>query len=333
MKITNIITLIGTIIIALASTAFAGEHPATLPQIRSQDSLRNYALSIAKHGGRYVYSPSMDWSYTNTVRYTETNAAYGEQLFDRLFSVPFNYRVLNSQDQVSSYAYAYDTNWTLLFFGYGSAIANDLSQTNGIHTGIWMQDIPILSDVSSAQVLIFDEKGQTTETRELQVNQYGQVMWQSWMSGYYNVMLSVTYTDGVVLTYNVTKPVANTPDVIYGSDRYSIDGHYTIESSAKNVTLKIMETWTLPSAFLDFAVDQRVTIDVLGLIQEGKAYFERPISVEVTDMQTDEVSTIVMNATEPTRVLFPSGKYRLKFNWSKFGQPQFLYTGGGIGKG
>jgi hypothetical protein len=319
--------LIGAVT-TLVCTAFAGDHPALLPQIRSEDSLRNYALSIATQGGRYVYSSSMDWSYTNTVRYAETNAAYGEELFDQLFSVPFNYRVLNPLDQVSSYAYAYDTNWTLLFFGYGSAIAKDLNETNGIHTGIWMQNIPILSGVSNAQVLIFDEKGQTTEIRDLEVNQYGQIMWPTWMSGYYNVMLSVTFTDGVVLTYNVSKPVANTPEVVYGSDKYSINGHYMLKSSAKSVTLKIMETWTLPTAFLDLAGKQEVTIDVLGLIQDGKAHFERPIAVEVKNMQTEEVSTVVLDASAATPVLFHTGKYRLKFNWSKFGQPQFLYTGG-----
>ncbi len=330
MKISNILLTIITMISITCSATYAGDHPSELSIIRSQDKLRNYALSLVSTGSRYAYCDSMDWSYTNTVAYAATDGVNGEQVLEQLFSVPFSYRVLNAADQVISYSYLYDTNWNVLFVGSGYKIASEISPTNGIYTGFWMQSIPILSNVLKADLLIYNEKSQTTEVLHLYVNDAGQIMWPPWYSGYNNILLAVTYADGVVLTYKTSDPVASTPDVTYSSDSYGIDGHYIIKSSARASKLQIMETWNLPSAYLELSRKQVVTIDVLGLVQDGKdgkAYFERPVSVDVTDASGAK-TTVDLNLDSPTEVSFLQGQYRLEFNWTKFGQQQFYYTGG-----
>ncbi|MEK7642061.1 MAG: hypothetical protein AAB365_03690 [Patescibacteria group bacterium] len=274
----------------------------------------------------------MDWSYTNTVNSVSTNGTSGEDILKKLFAVPFRYRVINPNDPVNSTAYLYDTNWNLLFYGYGSAIAKDISPTNNIKVGLWMQDIPVLNEVSEANVLVLNEDGQTADTVQVRIEN-GQLFWPSWLSGYTNTLLWVKYKDGTVMSYKVSNPIANSPGVTYEQDEYSIDGHYLLTTTeVGSATLKIMETWTLPTAYLDLTGKQHITIDVLGLIQDGgKPYFERPYSMVVESRVGNNIitATIDLDTAHPSTLVFSSGKHRIvKFNWSKFGQPQFLYTGG-----
>ncbi|MEN9912969.1 MAG: hypothetical protein RLY66_377 [Candidatus Parcubacteria bacterium] len=328
MKLKNLFAL--AILAALLSfTAIAADHPTSLPQIQSPDLLRSYALKIAAYGGRYTYSPSMDWSRKGTVNSTDTNGTSGEDILKKLFAVPFSYWIKNQDDRVDSYAYLYDTNWNLLFYGNGNAIAKNITPTNGIHVNLWMWEIPILSDVSEANVLVLNEDGQTADAVYVQVRD-GQLFWPEWLSRYTNMIVWVKYTDGKVVTYKVSDPVAKPATSTYEMDNYSVDGHYQLTTaSAGSATLKILETYALPTAYLNLVGKQDMTIDVLGLVQDGKPYLERPYSMEIELITQGRVLTVDLDTTKPTEMKFPAGEYRIvKFNWTKFGQPQFYYTGG-----
>lgn len=315
-------------------------HPLSLPEIRSADLLRNKAMSLGRFGSRMVLSPSIDWSYTNTLTYIKTNGSCGEDVLKRLFSRPLTYRVENPQDDVQGYVYLYDTNcWDLLFWGYGDAVAATLT-TNRLFHKLYLMDVPILDNVQSAEVIALDVNGQTANRYKLAINQCGQALFQYWMAGAPNGILSVKYNDDTLYTYSLLAPVAQVSGVVFDSGEYAIDGHYILTSTATSgAVLKIIELFNRPSAFLDLSQSQYVTLDVLGFVQDGnRSYFERPTAVNyVTEYGT--TGTVAMDPYLPTSALLPGGKLRLTWSWTKFGQPGLLYTGpmgdggGGIGKG
>lgn len=313
-----------------ASVASQSVHPTSLPEVLSEDNLRNKALSMPSHGSRYVVSDSMDYSYTNTVVFAATNGAYVEQLMNRMFAVPFSYRIANSNDLVNSYCYVYDDDCNdLLFYGSGNAIAKTLNGTNKLFTQFDLQNVPILSDVKSAEVLVLNQDGTTATQYPLTVNQCGKALMQGWMTHYTNAILAATFNNGDLVTYPMGAPGATAPGVVLGNGGYGITGHYQITSSVTNdVTLKIIEVWNLPTAFLDFSNYVTVTMDVMGVIQNGNQIsFERPLSVDVSSPGYPTV-TVQLSQAQATPVSFSPGQYRLKFNWAHFMKPGFWYTGG-----
>ena len=74
---------------------------------------------------------------------------------------------------------------------------------------IYLQGVPTLSDVESAEVIVLDENGQTANHYEMTVNQYGWLVFSSpWMAGSPNGRLVVKFKDGTLLTYDLASPEA-----------------------------------------------------------------------------------------------------------------------------
>mgnify|MGYP001566161102 CR=1 FL=1 len=308
---------------------------STLP-IQSQDALREYALANVDHGARYVNSDSMDWNYPGAITYISTNGNGAEDVLDKLFGVEFVYSLTNPNDKIHGYVYLYDKNNRLLFFGYAEYTADDLKKSKPTYN-IWIQSVPILSNVQSAEVLALDADGHTARHYYLEVDQYGQVIFQPWMAGSPNGILVVRFKDGSTLTYDLANPIGETPGMTDELAAYKIDGHYIYNANGeKKLTIKIIELWNRPTAFVRSAIQQDIMVDVMGVVQDnGTTTFERPISMIVTPEGKDRGYLIPLNGSEPTRVLMPIGNFRIKWNWIKFGQPNMLYTGpdGGGGKG
>ena len=313
-----------------------GGGGATLLPVYSQDALRNYALSIVTNGSRYVHSESMDWNWSDRITYTNVFGAYAEDVLEKLFASEFRYRLTNPEDLIRGYVYLYDSKNNLLFFGYAEYTAETLKKEKPQYN-IWMQNVPLLSGVESAEVLALDEDGHTARRYPLQVNN-GQVMFQSWMAGSPNGILVVRFTDGTVNTFNLSQPSGETPSSTSEVAAYKVDGHYILKIPAfaeKPAVLKILELWTRPTAFLELGAKNTVTIDVMGLVQQdGKTLFERPKSMEVMDIGSGQRWNIELSTEQPTPLTFIAGKYRIRFNWVNFGKPNMLYTGpDGGGKG
>lgn len=313
-----------------------------LPMIKSQDALRNYALGIARMGSRNVYAQSLDWDWPERVSYTNMAGAYGEEILDKLFNVEFVYRLTNPEDQISGYVYLYDGNsydyGNCLFWGYASYTLADL-KTNKPQYNIWMQNIPLPpSNIQSAEVLALDEDGKTARRYPLQINN-GQMLFQPWMAGAPNGILTVRFNDGSLVTYDLASPVGEVPTGSGESASYKVDGHYIYTTDQKGglPTVRIMEMWQRPSVFLEITTAPQVaTLDVIGVVQEkGMISFERPVSMEVIPQGKDTGWTIPLNGDSPTEVNFPVGQYRIRFNWINFGKPNMIYTGpdSGIGVG
>ncbi|MES3031822.1 MAG: hypothetical protein V4699_01100 [Patescibacteria group bacterium] len=310
-----------TLMLALAP-AWA-QSAISLP-IQSQDQVREFALKNVVRGFRSVWSESLDWNDPDKIIYAEVSGNGAENVLNGLFAAELRYKLTNPLDKIRGYVYLYDKFDTLLFYGYAEYTAADLTKGKPQY-GIWIQNIPMLRNVSAAEVLVTGEDGVTVNRIQLEVDDHGRLLFQAWMAGAPNGILSVRFTDGSLATYRLEDPVAQTPSQTYeGASDWKIEGHYVFGSGKVNIT----EAWVRPTALVRLASQQTLTIDVMGLVQEdGKTYFERPTAMIVT-LEDGTEGTVSLNTDGPTDFEnVRAGDYRLRFVWDKFGQPNTLYTG------
>lgn len=321
---------INTLIIVLTmigSIQIMGAVP-TLP-IHGVDEIRNYAMSIATSGSRAVYADSMDWGLPGTITYTNVSGSFGEDILGQLFEVEFLYRLTNPDDLIKGFTYLYDKNDTLLFYGYTEYTTESLTASKPQYT-LWMQNIPMGENIDSAEVLALDTEGRTAQRYPLEVNKWGQMLFQPWMANSANGILVVRFNDGTLATYKLDDPQGGALNELNENATYKVDGHYIYRcdvATEKPVTIKIVEMWNLPSVFIEVSVAQYITFDVAGIVQvEASAVLERPASMQVIrDDQSGEQVDLLTDA--PSTILLEPGIYRIRFDWVNFGKPGLLYTG------
>jgi len=293
--------------------------------IQSQDVLRECALGKVVRGSRMVDSPSMVWD-KNTFASFEAEGNGAESVLDKLFGVQFQFSLSNPGDLVEGHVWLYDAQDNLLFYGRTEYRLADLDK-NGPSYGIWMQYIPILSGVQSAEVLVLDKDGITVRREPLEVRN-GEILFPPWMSGVSNGILSARFKDGQVMTWNLWAPEGQTPGVFSETGSWKIEGHYVFSPSDKDVILvKIIETWLRPTVLITVKAGQSVRFDVSGLVQsDGQTYFESPLSGVF--QQVDGPWAGAFNLGQEFNIVFPApGQYRLRFDWKEFGLPGRLYDG------
>lgn len=304
------------------------EVQLTLP--KAVDEARTMVLKNTTHGSRYVWSDSMDWDYANRLTYTEVTGTSAEDVLDKLLAVEFNYRLTNPEDKIEGYIYLKDAQENLVFRGYASYTSADL-QKGKPQYGVWMQDVPLLSGVESAEVLAQDENGQTARRYPVEVNENGQVMVPPYMFGSPNAILVAKMKDGRVLTFDLSSPVGSVPYVVHDLSAYKIDGHYVVNADVGVPTvLRIIETWNLPTALIRLRTAEQIVFDVTGITynQNGQVIFERPTSMWVESEADGKQGRVYLDLNKPTDVNFPVGNFRVvSFEWDLFGRPNRLYTG------
>ncbi|MDP3962336.1 MAG: hypothetical protein Q8Q03_00505 [bacterium] len=308
--------------------------PAQLPFIASQDALREYALAQVVRGSRSIEANSIDWSFNENFTSVEAFGNGAEDVLNKLFSFDFKYRLTNPDDKITGSVWLSDSSGQTIFYGRADyAAAKEVKP----QYGIWMQHIPILSGVRSAEVLAIGEDGTTANRIPLEVNRHGQVLFGSWLAGAVNGILSAKFSDGQVATYKLSSPTSQMVGASTEADSsWKIDSHYVYPLSEKPKVVKIIETWNRPTVLIDVAVGEVVTFDVTGIVQmNGVTSFERPAAMIFTD-QDGRMNGAKLSG-ETTQIDFPTaGQYRIRFDWVNFGQPGTLYTGpqdDGHGKG
>lgn len=310
------------------SASVATGVPVT--SLRSADLLRISALGLPVRGSRSVNSASMDWDYPGRVTYISTNGVGAEDVLKKLFGVNMQYRLTNPNDKVNGYVYLYDSEDNVIFYGsaeYALALAS--GKGGGPTYGIWMWDVPVLSNVQSAEVLAIADDGTTANHYPLNVSG-GHAMFQSWMAGAPNGLLAVRFKDGSLATYPLNNPVSQTPGTTTDvSNDWKIEGHYVYAPAGGTKIVKIIETWVLPTAYFEVGAGEFISFDVTGLVQmNGITTFEKPVSLDFIQIDGPYTGNVPLSGTTVPRLVFPvAGKYRVKFNWVNFGKPNTLYTG------
>ena len=279
-----------------------------------------------------------------TQPYAFVNAVGAEDVIQKLLAQDIIYGLLNPDDEILSEIYLYDANGNNTFYGQARY---KMDQVNGKGSGpayaIWMQYAPILSNVSSAKVLVTDDKGQTKDTIDLDVTKGGEILFRSYLSGAPNGLLVVTFKDGNIKTYRLSDPKA----LVFGytddasrNTPFQIDGHHVFRHADANVVhIDFVEIYHRPTVYLEYAKGQNLVVNVQGLLQDtGVTIVERPSALVFVSVDGKISGTQPLNTDSATTITLPGeGKYRIRFEWNKFGQPNTLYystpTDGGGGKG
>jgi hypothetical protein len=267
----------------------------------------------------------MDWSYPGTVTSAEFDGKHAEDVLDKLGKVDFKFRLTNPNDVVRGYLYLFDDADVLVFFGYEEFKLADFEAGNTTFE-VWMQDVPMLSGVASAEVLALMPDGTTSPGRYALEVVNGHVLFKPWMAGAENGLLVVKFNDGTLTTYSLSSPTGNSPEAtVLNGSMFSISGHYILKDPE---SIKILELWARPTVFLELTASKTITVDVIGILQKGSSLKqEHPSTAEVTDTATGDVYSFPLKADGTSSIQLPDGEYRIRFTWIEFGEAGLLYTG------
>ncbi len=335
MKTKSIISLVAGLL-AFASVSVSAV--VTLP-IGSRDQVREYALDTVVRGFRDVTSPSLV-QIKGEPTYVEVSGNGAEDVLNKLLAEQINFDMVNINDTIVGRVWLYNANDRLVFYG-NSYYTTATVGKEGPTYNIWMQSISLpIYDVVSAEILVLNEDGQTTRTEQVRIEN-GQPIFQEWMAGANNGILSVRLKDGSVATFNLWNPVAVDPATISESSAgWNIPGHHVIPPSPANELLvNFVEVWELPTALLEVNATQLVKFDVLGMVTvDGRSTFERPTTIHFMQIDGGTWEGVAPSFSDsPTTIKLPAtGKYRVRFEWANFGRQTTIYSGpvdDGGGKG
>jgi hypothetical protein len=306
----------------------AGRTPTAAEALQGGDTLREYALGQVVHGYRDVTSESLVY-VPNQPTWVEAKGTSAEDVLDKLFKTEIIYELANPSDKIHGRIWLYDGNDRVLFYGSSEYFAADIGKVGPVYS-IWIQNVPLFNNVQFAEILALNADGVTADRIQMGlVND--QISFSSGFAGVPNGILSIRFKDNTVVTYNLWEPVAKAPAGIEeSSPTWQISGHHVIPATEKDVVLvSFIETWELPTVYIPLKATQSIKFDVLGVVYvNGVATFERPISYKFTMENGSLSGDGLMAGDQPTLVKIPAaGKFRIKFDWNKYGKPGAIYTG------
>ena len=326
--------LVSVWFIAVGSVSFGA---VSLP-IGSEDQLREYALDKAVRGYKDVTADSIR-EVDNSPLFAKVVGNGAEDVLNKLLSIPITFSLANTNDEVRSQVWLYDSEDRLLFYGQSRYKVGTVGKT-GSEYSIWMQDVPLLDNVQSAKLFVVNSEGVTVNSKDLRVEN-GQVIFDPYLAGSINGIMTVMFTDGSESVFDLSNPKSVTPAVVTSSSsNWNIEGHHVIQSSdGDTVLIKFIEFNYLPTVLVTVKEGQKVVLDVMGAYhnEKGSVTFERPNRVFVSEVGGEGWGG-EGGMLPDTSVILPipqnrSGMYRIRFGWENFRQGRRLYDGPNDGEG
>ena len=312
---------------------------AGLP-IMSQDQVREYALGCVVRGYRVVNATSMELQ-PGEKSWVEVYGDNAEEILDQLLKSPIKYTLGNPGDVIRGNIWLYDKYGNAIFYGGAEYSAAEASGKAGGPTYAISLNRAVITfekKATSAEVLVLDEKGKTIRAIPLDVDDYGNVLFNPWFAGVPNGILSVKFDDGTIVTTRLSYPYEDISERVNEEiSDWAIEGHYVSRSPKNVVYIDIVETQNLPTIFIEAVAGQKVVINVQGLVQaDGQPFLERPLNFAY--IGENESGSGMMPSDGPITLQFDTaGKYRVRFtDWPNFMKPGYLYMGpyeDGMGKG
>lgn len=291
--------------------------------IQSQDLGRDLGLRLGHRGSIYYSSPSIDWEYPGTQTGTNVVGKNAEDVLAQLATFEYVIRLKNPDDVISVYAYCNDDNGKALFYGPAEFKVGQKPKIQ-----MWQQELPILNNVQSAEVIPLKDDGTSGQPINLGVSEQGQLLWQYWLSGAPNGLLAVKYTDGRLETYRLSKPVGQSPVPTEGVASLNIQGHHIFIGAGESpLVIDIIAVNEKPTVYFEIPENGWVKFNVGGVVQlpDGSTMLERPSAMELTDENGNNAFPYKLLAGP---VQLSGGKHRVRsFGWDLFGKPNTLYVG------
>ena len=283
--------------------------------IQDKAQFRLYALGQANYWRHGVNSGGVAYGYPGSVTDTNGVSDCTETALMQMFSVPLNPHFWDNSAQIGEYG-ALESRAGFTMF-YGGINYYGLDNGDSVPFLFWIQGVPLLSGVTWARVDAHLPDG-SMSSQDLQIYM-GQFVMQEYMVGADNATLTVKFDDGQEKVYGLSKPKAL---IKTAQNLAHIDGHYICNGSAQKPTIKIVESYRLPTAFIDLPHNRSVVVDVEGVVQEN----DNTISLEyasamvVIPLDGSPEKTFPLRADKPTHISLRAGKYRFYFVWKRYGQ-------------
>ncbi len=341
----NINAVIRFIITAILGLwAFIATAALEVPPADS-GAARETALKKAVHGFRQVSATSIR-EVGGLPLYVEVWGTSAEDVLKNLFAKAIQYRLDNPEDTVVGQLWLHDESDNTLFYGTAEYTKNAF-EAGGTppQYSIWIQRVPILQDVRSAEILAIGDDGKTANRQRLEVDKDGHVLFPSYLAGAVNGLLVSVLNDGRVVTYRLSdSAVYATPTFGEKHAQWNIAGHHVFGLSKDElVIVDVLELWENPTILVTIRAGQTIRLDVKGVVQiDGVVSIERPANLIFSrEGESEESSTPGISTDSYTDIpSLRAGTYRIRFpatEWKQFAQPTTLYTGpidnDGNGKG
>jgi hypothetical protein len=201
---------------------------------------------------------------------------------------------------------------------------------------LWMQKLPVARGASYAEILVSDEDGQTVKTKEVEVDKVGQVLFEPWMAGVSNGILSVRYQNGEVILYPLSQVGGTKPVGYSGGSGVGVADHYVYKIPGGINTIQIRAVNNRPSLYIEAGEDNaKFIFDVAGLVYAPNGqYWERPIGYYVQGPSGILQGPADLPSGDGFTLSKKGMSVRIFFEWVEFAQPGTIYTGpDGGGKG
>jgi hypothetical protein len=299
--------------------------PSSALPIASEDALRNAALAMTVRGSICYTAPSMDWNFAGRVTDITVSGDYAEQVLRKLMEFEYHFRLANPSDTVRGYLYLYDGKGRAIFYSQTEWKPLDKKRPA---FDIWLWGVPLLNGVRAAEVIALDENGATANRHQLDVTEWGQVLFPPSLCGRPNGLLVATLDDGSLAVHRLATGLPVGLSVVDGGGAsYGIAGHYEYTDPD---AVDVLEIHYRPTVLLTVSKTKDVTFDVRGVTwQDGNTVLERPPAMEVSTVSGAVVlGTVELSTEKPTTLKVDAGEYRLRFTgWKHFREPGDLWTG------
>ncbi len=321
------------------SSGSSSSVPNAVPSVQKlpidgQDILRLYGLKRVSSGYRWIEATSLDYSYEGNLSGVQVNGTSAEDVLDKLINTEFRYRLTNPDDRINGYIRLYDDKNNIVFTGWANYAAADLKAGEKPEYSVYMERVPLLQGVESAEILVLGDDKTTVNKISVEVSN-GQILLNSYYAGAKNGILSVQFTNGTLVTYSLASANVHAEEGKTESDlAYKIDGHhiFVLGEKPEQKVVKIIETWLRPTALITTGTDGVINFDVMGIVQDNEVSFERPSGVVFEQDGGPWSGSAKLLGNDIQTVQLPAaGKYRVRFLWNKYGAPGMLYTGPGKG--
>lgn len=291
--------------------------------VGGQDTIREFALATVVSGQRSIEATSMVWS-PDRPNWVEVEGNGAEDVLNQLLAKKLVMEVVNPADEVTGRIWLFDRDGNCLWYGRSSYQADSKALPA---YNLWIQDIFLLEDVQRASVYILDEDGKTIGQQGLEIRN-GQVVFQSWMAGMKNAVMTVWFEDGQVISWSLDDGSSSNPSNVSSvGGSWHIEGHRIVQSDDPVVSVDFT-TIVVPTVLVTIKDGQSLRVRVVGFIgykgSDNVVMFEWPTEMVVTSADGESVKVPLNNGTPTDFQQVEPGVYRLRFEWPTLWQDRSM---------
>lgn len=298
-----------TFVLMFLSSILVIQAQSANPPIQSREVTKVASMSTVARGVIEMQSSDpngIDYTYSNSVTTVTVTGQGLRKIREQLLATPLKYRLHHTNTELYGYLSFFDSASNLLWFGFTQFSAAQAVPGFVPDYTLWMQALPILTDIASANLFITNSLGQgSVYPYDLEISD-GRVLWPPFMSETENATLSTVQKDGALVNYPVMNPVPKVVVPVSQTATVSLENEHIYTYTANSLTLISITVSNRPIIELKVTggIPVGVGFDIFGVSEvNGQLVTNRPTHIVfVTEgMQPGQGDfTFPLSQTEPT---------------------------------